>query len=543
MAFNLADLFERVADAVGEREAIVSAGVRQTYRDLDRRAAGLAAAMGAAGLGPGHSVALALGNRVECVEVVLAAFKAGAVPVNLNRQFVLEELRAVLDDARPSLVVADPERAELVGLAAGPSCQVWSPGAAHEARATGPAQPRRERSGDDEYIIYTSGTSGRPRGVVWRHEDLFFAALGGGNLGGAPIGSPAEIVAHVAPHPGRTLIASPLTHGTAQWAALAALLGGNTLLLSGTPGFDAEVVLDLAAGERASHLVLVGDAYAIPLLEALDAHPGRWDLDGLVVVASGGAPLSSDGAARLLEHLPGALVSDGYGSSESGGQGRRVLVPGSVGGSLPAFQMSSDTRVVDEEWRELTPGSDQVGQIVRVGRVPLRYTADRPGDRAAFATRAGERWVLTDDLGRVEADGTVTLLGRRARVINTGGEKVHPAEVEAVLRTHPGVRDVVVVGVADLRFGEAVAAVVEAVRGESPARLERDALRAHCRPMLAPFKLPRSVVVVDRLDRLASGKIDVAAARARAEEAGAARGDEPAAGPDAAPAAPASPSE
>ncbi|MDH4148504.1 MAG: AMP-binding protein, partial [Acidimicrobiia bacterium] len=158
MAFNLADLFERVADAVGEREAIVSAGVRQTYRDLDRRAAGLAAAMGAAGLGPGHSVALALGNRVECVEVVLAAFKAGAVPVNLNRQFVLEELRAVLDDARPSLVVADPERAELVGLAAGPSCQVWSPGAAHEARATGPAQPRRERSGDDEYIIYTSGT-------------------------------------------------------------------------------------------------------------------------------------------------------------------------------------------------------------------------------------------------------------------------------------------------------------------------------------------------------------------------------------------------
>jgi fatty-acyl-CoA synthase len=511
MAFNLADLLEAVCDAAPERVALGGYGGRLTYAAWEARANRLAEALAARGVGPGDRVALALANRPEYLEAMFAAFKLRAVPVNVNRHYVVDELRHVLADADPSLVLGEPTLAGPLAEATGGRCPMVLLGEPYEALLAGRSPERRavERSGDDPFLLYTSGSAGRPKGVLWRHEDVFFAALGGGNLGGTPIEHPGELVRHVAPQPARTVVASPLMHGTAQWAALATLLAGSTVLLTGGVGFVPETVLDVADAHHAAHLVLVGDPFALPLADTLDAHPGRWILDSLVVVASGGAALSDAVAQRLLRHLPGAVVVDGYGASETGGQGRRVIAPGAPAAASPRFVMGADTAVLDEHFFPLRPGAGRVGRLARRGHVPLGYRNDPERTAQTFPVMDGVRWAVTSDLARVEPDGSVTLLGRSERVINSGGEKVYPSEVEAAIRSHPDVHDVVVVGVPDRRFGEAVAAIVRLRPGVA---LGLDQLQRHCRPQLARFKLPRRMVIVDDVPRLATGKVDLAGA-------------------------------
>ncbi|MBX3287142.1 MAG: AMP-binding protein, partial [Actinobacteria bacterium] len=373
LTWNLADLFESVADAVGGREAVVSDSARLTYADLDRRSNQLARHLAQLGVGAGDHVALALRNGHEYLEGMLAAFKLRAVPINVNTRYTTDELRHLLADAAPRVVVHEAHLAEALPAAVAdldPRPELVDRSAGYEAALA--AQPGHRldvaRRGDDRYLLYTGGTTGRPKGVVWRHEDLVFSALGGGNADGDPASAPHEVAANAVRSRSRCLPASPFTHGTAQWSALATLLGGGTLVVDAGERFDGVRLLDLAARERASLLVIVGDAFARPLADALAAGPDRWALDDLLVILSGGAVLSPTVRQELLDHLPWAVVVDGYGTSETGGQGQMPVWAGQATGELPRFHVDEDTAVLDDGGRPAPPGSGLIGRLARRGR-------------------------------------------------------------------------------------------------------------------------------------------------------------------------------
>jgi acyl-CoA synthetase (AMP-forming)/AMP-acid ligase II len=514
-SWNLGDLFEAVVDAVPEREAVVSDAARLTYAALDDRADRLAHVLAGHGVGPGDHVGLVLRNGHEYLEAMLAAFKLRAVPINMNTRYTTDELAYLFADATPTVVLHEPDLADRVRdalAAAGSSAATLARGADHEAAlaAAEPGRPVLARSGDDRYLLYTGGTTGQPKGVVWRHEDLLFAALGGGNPGGEPVERPDELVANAVAGRTRCLPASPFTHGTAHWTALTTLLNGGVVLVDTGDRFDAARLWDLAEREAASILVIVGDAFARPLADALEAQPGRWQLDELLVVLSGGAILSPVVRDDLLTHLPWAVVVDGYGTSETGGQGQMPVWAGQPPTTLPRFHVDEDTAVLDDAGRPAPPGSGLVGRLARRGHIPLGYHRDPARTAETFTTLGGQRWAVPGDLARVEADGSVTLLGRGASSINTGGEKVFPEEVEMVLKGHPDVFDAVVIGVPDERFGERVAAVVQ---GRTGRPIDLDELDRHCRARLADYKVPRKVVVVDEVRRRPSGKPDLTWAR------------------------------
>lgn len=511
--FNLADLFEAVADHRGDDLAVVAGSARASYRELDRLAAGWAAALAALGVAAGDRVALMLRNHLPHVAALLGAFKLRAVPLNVNLHYTVEELRHLLADADPAVVVCEDELVSTVRGAveqnawgpSAPTAAVWSRRALTELlETTPPAARRSDRSGADLYLLYTGGTTGLPKGVEWRQEDLFFAALGGDSRVDGALATPADALAALRHAPTRVLVACPLMHGTAQWVTLGALLSGGTVVLFTEDGFDADALLDLAEAERVAQLVVVGDAFAVPLADALDAHPERWPLDELVAVASGGASLAPDTARRLLAHLPGAVVVDGYGTSETGGHARRIHVPGpSVSGA--AFRPGSDTALIGFDGALVPRHSSELGRIGRCGRIPLGYRNDPTRTAVTFPLIEGERWALTGDLGRWRPDGTIELVGRGERTVNSGGEKVDALEVEEVVRTHPAVADAMVVGVPDARFGEVVGVLVKLAPGAS---LSVEQLARFCRSSLARFKLPRHVAVVEHLPRTPTGKPD-----------------------------------
>jgi acyl-CoA synthetase (AMP-forming)/AMP-acid ligase II len=522
LTWNLGDLFEGVADAVTDRTAIVAGDVRLTFGALEERANRLAHVLAEHGVGPDDRVALALRNGHEYLEAMLAAFKLRAVPVNVNTRYTTEEVEYLLQDARPAFVLHEPDLAERVAsaLADRPAgVTTLARGTEYEAAlaAADPDRPVIERSGDDHYLLYTGGTTGLPKGVLWRHEDLLFAALGGGNPGGDPATEPAEVVTNAVAGRTRCLPASPFTHGTAHWTALSTLLHGGTVLVDVGAAFDARRLWDLADREAATILVIVGDAFGRPLDDALGEEPDRWALDDLLVILSGGAVLSPVVRDSLLAHLPWTVVVDGYGTSETGGQGQMPIWPGQPPTSLPRFHVDGDTAVLDDAGRPAPPGSGLVGRLARKGRIPLGYLGDPDASAETFVVLDGQRWAVPGDLARVESDGSVTLLGRGASSINSGGEKVFPEEVEMVLKAHPDLFDAVVVGVADDRFGERVAAVV----APRPGRVvDLDALDRHCRRHLADFKVPRRVVTVDQVRRRPSGKVDLEWAAATVAAAG-----------------------
>ncbi len=538
--WNLADLFEAVVDRVGAREAVVSPGVRLTYTQLDERANRLAHVLATHGVGHGDRVALALRNGHEHLECLLGAYKLGAVPFNVNYRYTAAEMTYLFADAQPRVVLHGPD----LGAAVEPAVverravgdrvtPLVGRGDAHERRlaASSPIRPAHDgRSGDDLYLLYTGGTTGMPKGVEWRHEDIVVAALGAGSgaavdagSGPPPPASPAAMVARAAAGRTRCLPASPLIHGTAQWVALATLLGGGTVLTIPDSTFDPDQVWDHAAATGATLVVIVGDAFGRPLADALAHQPDRWDLGSLVAVVSGGAVLSPAVRDELSAHLPWAAIVDGYGTSETGGQGNAVWWPGRPPATRTRFPLGPHTAVLDDEGSPLVPGIDtgRIGLIARRGHIPLGYRNDPVRTAETFPVIDGVRWAVPGDLGRIEDDGTVTLLGRGASSINTGGEKVFPDEVEAVLKAHPAVFDAAVAGVPDDLWGERVTAVVAPRPGVD---VDRDDLDAHCRDHLAAFKVPRRIVTVPAVRRLPSGKADHAWVRSVATS-----GHEPAA--------------
>ena len=525
MGFNLADLLESVAAAVPEREAVVTAPGpggeperRLTHRELDDRANRLAHVLAGLGVGRDDVVGLMLRNGNEYVEGMLACFKLRAVPVNVGYRATGAEVAALLGASAAVALLHEPELAGVVASAGhgGPTLprgRAWEEALAGAAR--GPVAVGA-RSGDDRYVLYTGGTTGRPKGVVWRHEDLFFAALGGGAPGEEPVLHPSEVAAAATTGRSRYLTASPFIHGTGHWSALTALLGGGTVVCLRDAGFDATRLIDVAMAEAVTNLVVVGDAFAMPIVAALAARADLDRLSSLNVILSGGATLTAATKAELLRLLPWVVVVDGFGASETGGQGRWVSYPGvrEVDGPARRFRMDASTAVLDDDLRPLAPGNDRVGWLARRGpHLPVGYVGDPEASARTFPVVDGVRWALPGDRASVEADGTVVVHGRGSSTINTGGEKVQAEEVEAALRGHPAVVDAVVVGVADERWGEVVAAVVS-VRGDETLTVADVA--AHCGAHLAPHKLPRRLVVVDEVVRSPSGKPDLPWARATA---------------------------
>ena len=518
MQYNLADLWERVVDTVPERESLVCGDRRLTYAQADERANRLAHHLAEQGVGPGDHVALYLYNGTEYLEGMLAALKLRAVPVNVNYRYVEEELRYLLDDSDSKAIVFHREfgpkleavqsRLPLlhtfVAVEDGSGAGLDALPAVDYEQALAGASPERgfgERSPDDLYILYTGGTTGMPKGVMWRAEDIFFGALGGGGIGNE-ITQPEEIAERAREGRTRCLPACPFMHGTAHWMAFSVLYAGGAVVVSEDRHLDPVALWRLVARERVNFLVIVGDAFARPLVEGLDHLDPGIDASCCTVVLSGGAILSPTVKQAWVERMPGTLVIDGFGTSETGGQGQSISAAGLIGAAT-RFRVNDDTAVVGDDLRPVEPGA--VGKLARRGHIPLGYYKDHEKTAATFPVVDGVRWSVPGDDARLEADGTITLLGRGSVSINTGGEKVHPEEVEAVLKSHPAVFDAVVVGVPDERWGERVVAVVEPRPGSCPSH---DDLAAHVRASLAGYKVPRDVVLVDAVVRSPSGKPD-----------------------------------
>ena len=515
-SYNFADVWEMAADALGDRPALVVGAQRRTYAELEERANRLAHHLIGRGVEPGQHFGLYLENCAEYLEAMLACFKIRAVPINVNYRYVAGELRHLLDDCDAVGVVHGPQHADVLAAVLPDLDRVaWTleTGEPYDdaLAAAPPGRPVTPGRGDDDrYIIYTGGTTGLPKGVVWRQVDAFFACLGGGDpmrLQG-PVTSPDELPERIGD--GITYLPlAPMMHAAAQWTSFMWFFcGGKVVLMEGS--LDPAAVWRTIAEEGVNLLTVVGDAVAKPLLDAWEAMPEdeRPDLSGLFSISNGGAPMSTGCKARILASFPNVMVNDGFGSSEAGVQGASRVTAGDVPATgVVRFSTAGakPTLVLDDGDRPVEPGSGALGRIVTGGRLPLEYYGDPEKTAATFITYEGERWLVTGDLATVADDGTVELLGRGSTSINTGGEKVHPEEVEGVLHGHPAVVDVLVVGVPDPRWGTAVTAVVQPVDGAS---LTLDELSAHCKQHLAGYKVPKHLVLVDAVVRSPAGKAD-----------------------------------
>ncbi|RRQ88405.1 acyl-CoA synthetase [Streptomyces griseofuscus] len=529
MEYNLADLFESVVDVVPDREALVyldhpgtGAERRLTYAELDAAANRLAHHLAGSGIRPGEHLGLHLYNGVEYVQTVLACLKARIVPVNVNYRYVEEELVYLYRDADLVALVYDAEFEDRVGAAAprAPAMRQLlrvGPGragigtAGDFARAEASGSPERgfpARSGDDQFIIYTGGTTGMPKGVMWRQEDLFFAGLGGGAPTGEPVKAPEELAERVAAGgSGITFFPTPpLMHGTSTLTAFIGFNFGQRVVLHRR--FVPEEVLRTVEREKVTSMSLVGDAMLRPLIDALNGPMRGTDCSALFSVSSSGAIMSETVRRQFAALVPNVMLLNNFGSSESGFNGTATADSGPERGFR--LRVNSRTRVVDPVTHEpVAPGG--TGRVAQCGHVPLGYYNDPRKTAETFFERDGVRWVLLGDMATVDADGVLTVLGRGSQCINTGGEKVYPEEVEQALKAHPDVYDALVAGVPDAVWGNHVAAVVQ-LRAGAP-RLSLSELRTHCRTRLAGYKIPRQLVLTDTIHRSPSGKADYRWAR------------------------------
>ena len=521
MEFNIADLYESIADVIGERTAVVAGDRRLTFGELEARANRMAHFFTARGVKAGDHVGMHLYNHAEFVEVMLGLFKIRAVPININYRYVAHEVKYLAENSDMVALVTQYELQAMaldaiagldavhtVVALADDSGRPLADGVIDYDDAMGQGHEGRgfeTRSGDDLYIIYTGGTTGMPKGVMWRQEDVFFAGLQGGAPGDDDIEYPEALAERIIDedYALSMLPAAPFIHGSAQWTCWICLFTGGKLILQPGKSFDAKRVCELLYEEQATTLTLLGDAMARPLVEELLT--GKHDMESVVAVASAGAILTPTVRKQLEELMPDAMILNNFGASETGHQGSAI--PGEEFGAegRPSFYMDETNVVLGEDDQPIEPGSGVIGRLARKGRVPLGYYKDAEKTAERFVTIDGERYVVAGDYATVEEDGRVTVYGRGSVCINTGGEKVYPSEVEETLKQHPDVFDVLVVGIADAKWMQRVAAVVQPRAGAAPTLED---LQTHCRKMIAGYKVPRVLRLVDKVERQPSGKPD-----------------------------------
>ncbi len=532
--FNLAKAFDTLVESMADRECVVWRDRRLSYADLAERSRRLASYLYGRGLrthrerdelqgwesGQDH-VALALYNGNEYLEGMLGSYRARVAPFNVNYRYVGEELRYLLDDAKPRALILHaslaPTFAEVLPELSSPPdalLQVADESghplldgavAYEEALAEGdPAGPPVDPSPDDLYILYTGGTTGMPKGVLWRQHDIFMAAMGGRKVGTWEIVTSYEdITARLAESfPLRLLLLPPLMHGAAQWAAFMLMAQGATIVFPDDPRrVDPDDVWSTVERERANTMTVVGDAVLRPLLLQLDRK--QYDLSSFFAVGNGGAPLTPAVRALAMERLPDLVISDSAGSSETGAQMHATSVdPVEVGSFLPG----PGTVVVDESLqRVLQPGHEGNGWLAQTGSVPLGYLGDPDKTARTFPVIVGVRYSIPGDRARHRADGQIELLGRDSVTVNSGGEKIFVEEVERAIAGHPAVADVVVTGRPSERWGSEVVAIVQLAPG---ADADAASIAEHASAHIARFKLPKDVVFVEHIQRSPSGKAD-----------------------------------
>jgi fatty-acyl-CoA synthase len=531
MERHLATLWEAVADAVPDATAIVQGDVRRSYRDFDERAAQLAGALQAAGLGPGSKVAQYLYNSPEYVESYAAALKIRGVPVNVNYRYLDDELLYLLENSEAEALVFHSSLADRVARVAARATGVQLllevddggtagtvPGAVpyEEALAAATPAPRIERDPADVLLLYTGGTTGMPKGVMTKNAGAVAGAIATiSSVTGVP---PAEDVAAV-PEMVRafvaergqfvTLPACPLMHGTGMASLAPTLGGGGKLVLLAHKGLDVDELWATVEREGVNSLVIVGDAFARPMLRGLREGPAR-DLGCVRFIFSAGAMFSAEVREGLLEHLPTATIIDNIAASE-GGMGVALSTRGNV---VPtgSFLPNPGVKLFTEEGEEVRPGSGEIGMVAVPGAIPEGYFHDEEKTARTFREFGGVRYSIPGDWGTIGEDGVLTLLGRGSQCINTGGEKVFPEEVEETLKLHPAVEDALVFGLPDERFGQRVAAVVS-LAPDAEGGLDPKAIVDGVRDRISSYKLPRDVAIVDVVPRAANGKADYPRAR------------------------------
>jgi 3-oxocholest-4-en-26-oate---CoA ligase len=521
--WNYADVWEAVAHIQPELVAITQGTRNVTWAEFDRGADGVAQFLLDLGVAQQDKVAVYLYNSPEYIQATYGAMKIGLVPVNTNYRYGDDELSYLWENADAVAVVfhgAFADRIEgildrVAGVkgwlwvddGSGP-CPDWATPYEDAAKsAVGRVSAPWGRSGDDLYMLYTGGTTGMPKGVMWRQDDLFARLIDGGVRHYDVNGGLEGVRAAVTASPGAVTLmpACPLMHGTGAFTANTVLAEGGRICLLESRRYDPVEMLDAVAREKVNGLVIVGDPFSRPLLAVLDEHPGAWDLSSLMMVISSGAMWSEPVKQRLLAHHPGMLLVDAFSSSEALGMGVSVS-GGGAAAKTASFTLGPDVKVLTEDGRPVAPGSDEVGVLALGGRNPLGYYKDDEKSERTFKEIDGVRYSIPGDYAQVDADGTIHLLGRGSVCINSGGEKIFPEEVEEALKTHDGVHDAVVVGIPHPTYGEQIVAVVEPVEG-APVPDEAE-LIAHVKERLASFKAPRRVRTVPTIGRAPNGKVD-----------------------------------
>jgi fatty-acyl-CoA synthase len=533
MSWNFGDIFDSVAEAVPEDSPALIHGDRTvTWSEMDRRSNNLARQLLARGAREGDKVALYMRNRPEYMECLVACFKARLVHVNINFRYVTDEILYILDNSDTRFVIFAGEFGEVVAklkdrlpkVAAFIRIEDESPPLARTESydalvgAGGGERLEVERSPDDLFFLYTGGTTGMPKGVMWRAEDLWDAlGRGGSALNGNAV--PETVEEHRdrirAQGPGpRHMPACPLMHGTGLFTSITALAGGGTIVTLENPHLDPHELWSVVERHRVNSCAIVGDAFAKPMLRALEEKPGAYNLGSLLLVISSGVMWSTEVKKGMLRHHSGLILADSFGSSEAVGFGMSVMT--AQGEARTArFQIGERVKVFTEEGREVKPGSGEAGFVARCGPIPVGYYKDSEKTAETFPVIDGVRYSIPGDWCLVEEDGTLTLLGRGSVCVNTGGEKVYPEEVEEALKSHPDVEDAVIVGVPDEKWGQAVTGVVQLRPG---ANLDEEALRGSVRATLAPYKCPKRVLQVETIGRAPNGKADYVALAALARK-------------------------
>ncbi len=526
--WNFAEIWERHADRFPDAVAQIQGDRSYTWSQFDRRADGVAATLLARGAQHQDKVAHYLYNCPEYLESMFGLYKAGLVPVNTNYRYTDDELSYLWHNADAVAVIfhgtfttrCDGLRAQMPAIDTWiwvddgtDECPEWAvPYETATASATMRTIPPWGRSPDDLYMLYTGGTTGMPKGVMWRQDDVI-GSLDAASKQPLPTVPGWDALEQRVSKPGpRNLPAAPLMHGTGAFNAMWNLsLGGSVVTLQGRH-FDAVELLHTIERDRVNSMSIVGDAFAKPLLRALDAEPGRWDISSLRVIVSSGVMWSSASKAGLLRHNERLIMIDSLGSSEAIGMANNTTTADGAG-ETAKFVLSGHTKVLTDDGREVVPGSGERGRVALRGRTPVGYYKDPEKSASTFVTFEGVRWSIPGDFAEVEADGTVKLLGRGSQCINTGGEKVYPEEVEEALKHHPTVADAAVVGLPDDRFGEAITALVEPHDG---ATIDEAELIAHVKLHLAAYKAPKRIFTIDTIGRAANGKLDYKRLKAEA---------------------------